>query len=129
MTGFLTAKPAAEFGVDTNEIKSGENFTFPADNAKNENWLTLDKTPGTDEFTLIFSGTPLTSPAFLAEDALHELTTDEQKELNDALTQYKANLLGTEVIKTGPSPFVSVKIPQTATEGSPVSFKLKIEHK
>ena len=128
-TSFLTAKPAAEFGVHTNEVKSGEDFTFPADTAKNENWINLDKNPGTDEFTMIFSGTQLTSPGFLAEDAPHELTQDEQKEFDDALTQYKANLLGTEVIKTGASPFVSVKIPQTATEGSPVVFKLKIEHK
>jgi eukaryotic-like serine/threonine-protein kinase len=127
-TSFLTTKPAAEFGVQTNEVKSDEDFTFPADTSKNENWLTLDKNPGTDEFTIIFSGTPLTSPGFLTEDALHELTQDEQKELDDLLAQNKANLLGTEVIKTGASPFVSVKVPQTATEGSPVVFKLKIEH-
>ena len=128
-TTFLTAKPAPEFGVDTNEVKSGEDFTFPADTAKNENWMNLDKSAGTDEFTIIFSSTALTAPAFLGEDALHELTRDEQKQLDDALTQYKANLLGTEVIKTGAAPFVSVKMPQTAAEGSPVVFKLKIAHK
>ncbi len=128
LTTFLSAKPAPEFGVHTNEVKSGEDFTFPADTARNENWMNLDKNAGTDEFTIIFSGTPLTSPGFFAEDALHELTQDEQKEFDDALARYKANLLGTEVIKTGASPFVSVKIPQTAAEGAPVVFKLKIEH-
>jgi len=128
-TTFLTAKPSAEFGVESNEVKSGEDFTFPADTRKNESWLNLDKNAGTDEFTIIFSSTALTAPAFLDEAALHELTGDEQKELDGAIAQYKANLLGTEVIKTGVSPFVSVKVPQTAAEGAPVVFKVKIEHK
>ncbi len=128
-TTFLTAKPSSEFGVETNEVKSGQDFSFPADTSKNESWLNLDKNSGTDEFTIIFSSTPLTSPDFLNADALKELSAAEQKELDDAIAQYKANLLGTEVIKTGASPFVSVKVPQTAAEGSPVGFKVKIEHK
>jgi eukaryotic-like serine/threonine-protein kinase len=128
-TTFLTAKPADEFGVETNEIKSGQDFSFPADTSKNESWLNLDKNPGTDEFTIIFSSTPLTTPVFLGADALHELTEAEQKELDHAIAQFKANLLGTEVIKTGAAPFVSIKVPQTAAEGAPVVFKLKIQHK
>ncbi|HEY6229852.1 MAG TPA: protein kinase [Pyrinomonadaceae bacterium] len=127
-TTFLTAKPAAEFGVDSNEVKSGSDFVFPADTSKNENWITLDKDPGSDEFTIIFSTAPLTSPAFFDEAAPHELTEDEQRELADVIAKNKANLLGTEVIKTGASPFVSVKIPQTA-EGAPVVFKIRIDHK
>ena len=128
-TTFLTAKPAPQFGVDSNEIKSGEDFSFPADTKSNENWINLDQTAGTDEFTIIFSSTPLTTPGFLEQEALHELTSAEQKELDDTVSQYRGNLLGTETIKTGASPFVSVKVPQTAAEGSPVVFKLKIEHK
>ena len=127
-TTFLTAKPAAEFGVDSNEVKSGADFVFPADTGKTENWLNLDKKPGSDEFTIIFSGAPLTAPGFFDEAAPHELTEDEQKELGDVIAKDKANLLGTEVIKTGASPFVSVKIPQTA-EGAPVVFKIRIDHK
>jgi len=109
-------------------VKSGEDFIFPADTSKNESWMNLDKKAGTDEFTIIFSQNPLTKPSFLEMDALHELTQDELKEFDDLLAKGKANLLGTEVIKTGASPFVSVKIPQTAPEGSPVVFKIKIEH-
>ena len=127
-TTFLTAKPASEFGVQSNEVRSGEDFTFPADTGKTENWLNLDQKPGTDEFTVIFSTKPLTSPPFLEADALRELTADELKELDSLIGQNKANLLGTEVIKTGASPFVSVKIPQTAAEGAPIIFKIKIEH-
>jgi hypothetical protein len=128
-TTFLTDKPDKDFGVTSNEIKSGEDFSFPADSKKDESWMNLDEKPGTDEFTVIFSGTKLTTPAFLKEKALHELNDTEQKELADLVNQSRGNLLGTEVIKTGASPFVSVKVPQTATEGAPIVFKIRIEHK
>jgi len=64
-TTFLTAKPASQFGVRSNEVKSGQDFAFPADTHKDWSWMNLDENPGTDEFTIIFSGTPLTTPAFL----------------------------------------------------------------
>lgn len=128
-TTFLTAKPDAAFGVKNNEVKSGQDFAFPADTGKTENWLNLDQTPGTDEFTVIFSGVALSHPDFLSNPALHELSSDEQKQLNDFLSQSKPNLLGTETIKTGTSPFVSVKIPQNAEGNASVVFKIRIEHK
>jgi hypothetical protein len=128
-TTFLTARPAAEFGVKSNEVKSGQDFVFPADTKSNYNWMNLDNTPGTDEFTIIFSGTPLQTPAFLGEAALRPLSDSEQSELNQAIAGYKSNLAGTEVMKNGPSPFVSVKVPQTAADGAPVVFKIKIAHK
>lgn len=128
-TTFLTAKPAQDFGVSKNEIKSGDNFTFPQDTGKVENWMNLDRKPGSDEFTVIFSGQPITQPGFMAAPALHELTPDEQKQLADFMTQAQANSLGNEVIKTGASPFLSVKVPQTASEGAPVVFKIRIDHK
>jgi len=129
LTTFLTDRPDKDFGVNSNEIKSGVDFSFPADSSKEESWMNLDKTPGTEEFTMIFSTSKLETPAFLNEAALHELSESEQKELEDLVNQSKANLLGTEVIKTGSSPFVSVKVPQTATEGAPVVFKIRIDHK
>ena len=122
-TTFLTAKPPQESGARSNEIKSGDDFTFPQ-----KTWITLDKRAGTDEFTVIFSGQQLTTPEFLSTASLHALNQDEQKQLSNFLTQARANLLGTEVIKTGASPFVSVKVPQTASDGAPVVFKIKIDH-
>src|ERR1051326_1893279 len=127
-TTFLTAKPAQAFGVRSNEIKSGYYFTFPQDTGKAVNWLNLDKSAGSDEFTVIFSGQQLTTPEFLGAASLRALNQDEQRQLSDFLTRAKANLLGTEVIKTGASPFVSVKVPQTAPEGAPVVFQVKIDH-
>lgn len=127
-TTFLSTKPDARFGVKTNEVKSGQNFAFPAETSKSANWLNLDKTAGTDEFTMIFSTKLLEAPAFLNSPAGHELTPDEQQQLDSLRGQSKANSVGAEVIKTGASPFVSVKVPQNA-EGTPVIFMVRIEHK
>jgi len=127
-TTFLTAKPLADFGVKTNEVKSGVDFAFPAETDKSTNWLNLDKTPGTDEFTIIFSTKPLDQISFLSSKAGHELNQDEQKQLDTLREQSRANQVGAEVIKTGASPFVSVKIPQNA-EGNPVIFMVRLEHK
>src|SRR2546430_1285567 len=46
-TTFLTANPPEGYGVKTNEVKSGVDFSFPR-----ELWIELDKNPGTDEFTI-----------------------------------------------------------------------------
>jgi len=126
---FLTSKPARDFGVRSNEVKSGQDFVFPADTRTKYNWLNLDETAGTDEFTIIFSGTPLTTPAFLDEDALRALSESDLAELNQAIAGFKSNFAGTEVMKNAPAPFVSVKVPQSAAEGAPIVFKIKIAHK
>ena len=128
-TTFLTAQPSAESGLKTNEAHSGLDFAFPADRGNAANFITLDKTPGTDEFTIVFSPNAISTPAFFAGPSEHQLTADEQKQWNDFRAQFKANAVGTEVIKTGATPFVSVKVPQTAEEGAPVIFQVKIEHK
>jgi eukaryotic-like serine/threonine-protein kinase len=128
-TTFLTAQPAADSGLKTNEARSGLDFVFPADSKTKANFITLDKTPGTDEFTVIFSANAISTPTFFAGPSEHQLTADEQKQWNDFRAQFKANAVGKEVIKTGATPFVSVKVPQTAEEGAPVIFQVKIEHK
>ena len=126
-TTFLSARPDAAFGVKTNEVKSGQDLAFPAETSKSANWLNLDQTAGTDEFTIIFSTKPLLTPDFLNGPALHQLTQDEQKQLESLREQSKANSVG-EVIKTGASPFVSVKVPQNG-EGNPVIIMVRVEHK
>lgn len=128
-TTFLTAKPGAGSGLSTNEVHSGLDFAFPADNNKNANFITLDRSHGTDEFTLVFSTNPIVTPAFFTGPSEHQLTADEQKQWADFRNQFKANAAGNEVVKTSASPFVSVKVPQAQTEGRPVVFDIRIEHK
>src|ERR1044071_2196393 len=133
LTTFLTAKPVEESGVESNEVEDGVDFAFPQDVEDDEeihaNWVTLDKKAGTESYTVIYSPTPLTAPAFLTEEAGHELTTAEQKELEDFRAKYKANAPTTDVINGGGTdPLVSVKVPQAA-ESEPVIFDVRIEHK
>lgn len=127
-TTFLTTTPGADSGLFTNEVKSGVDFTFPGSSDGKDHWITLDKNAGIDEFTIIFVTSPLTSHAFFYAQAGHELTAGEQQQLKDMREQFKANAASTEVIKTGASPFVSVKIPQNG-EGKPVIFMVRVEHK
>ncbi|MBD0325953.1 MAG: DUF4384 domain-containing protein [Pyrinomonadaceae bacterium] len=124
---FLTAKPIPESGVSSNEVKSGVDYSFPRGDG---NWITLDKLPGTENYTVIFSPTPLTSPSFLSAEAAHQLSAAEQKEWEDFRAQFKANAPVSDVVNvSGVDPFVSIKIPQAKPSGEPVIFDMRIEHK
>jgi serine/threonine protein kinase len=126
---FLTAEPHEDSGLESNEVESGVEFAFPEDEEDAEHWITLDKKAGTESYTVIFSPTRLTSPAFLNEGAGRELTAAEQKELEDFRAKYKANAPTTAVINGGGTePLVSVKAPQAAPN-EPVIFEVRIEHK
>lgn len=132
-TTFLTAQPIEDFGVESNEVEGGVEFAFPEDiedgEEVHENWIKLDEKAGTEKYTVIFSPTQLTAPAFLNEEANRELTASEQKELEDFRAKYKANAPTTDVINGGGTdPFVSVKVPQAA-QSEPVIFEVRIEHK
>lgn len=128
-TTFLTAEPVEDSGVETNEVESGVEFSFPEDEESAEHWITLDKKAGTESYTVIFSPTPLTALSFLNEEAGRELTDDEQQELEGFRAKYKANAPTTDVINGGgTNPFVSVKAPQAA-KSEPVIFDVRIEHK
>lgn len=124
---FLTAQPSSTSGLSNNEVLSGVDFSFPADTKNEANFITLDKNPGTDEFTLVFSTQPITEPAFFAGPSEHLLTPDEVRQWSDF--QAKANAATTEVIKTGGSPQVAVKVPQKDNENASVVFRIRIEHK
>jgi serine/threonine protein kinase len=127
---FLTAEPAEDSGVESNELEGGADFAFPQDEEKAEHWITLDKKAGTETYTVIFSPAQLAAPAFLAKEAGHELTAAEQKELEDFRAKYKANAPSTNVINGGGTePLVSVKVPQAAAPSEPVIFEVRIEHK
>ncbi len=130
-TAFLTAKPAAISGLDNNEVSKGSDFSFPSGL---EHWLELDKKPGTENYTIIFSLEPLSAPAFLTSQATGKPLSDtEQAELSDFLTKYKTNEPVTEINdKDAEAPFVMVKVPPRTTSenaGRPVLFDVRIQHK
>ncbi len=128
---FLTAEPGDGSGLRTNEVKSGQDFVFPADTAATFHWITLDKAPGSENYTIIFSPQPMTAPAFLGSEATGEpLSETEQTELRELLAKYKTREPVTEINdKDAAAPFVTVKVRQSEGTGAPVVFAVRIQHK
>lgn len=126
-TTFLTDKPIEASGVDSNQVSATKDFAFPSGDG---NWIQLDKTEGTEYWTVIFSPTPLSSPSFLSAEAGTELTEEEQTEFEQFRNQHKANAPATTVnTGAGVDPSVSIKVPAARAKDEPVVFDIRIEHK
>jgi serine/threonine protein kinase len=126
---FLTEKPLPISGLESNQVAKSSDFSFP--NGL-ERWMELDKNPGTDEYTIIFSREKLAGPDFLRSKATGKPLSDtEQAELRDFVSKYKTSEPVTEVDnRDAARPFVKVKVPQAANgAGAPVVFTVRIEHK
>jgi hypothetical protein len=126
---FLTEKPRPISGLESNQVAKSSDFSFP--NGL-ERWMELDKNPGTDEYTIIYSREKLAGPDFLRSQATGKPLSDtEQAELRDFVSKYKTSEPVTEVDnRDAARPFVKVKVPQAANgAGAPVVFTVRIEHK
>ncbi len=126
-TAFLTEKPAAISGLENNQVVKSDDFSFP--NGL-EHWLELDKKPGTENYTIIFSTKRLSAPSFLTQQATGKPLGDtEQAELRDFLAQQQTSAPVTELNDKDPNePYVALKVPAT-NEGKPVIFEVRIQHK
>ncbi|MGI8733047.1 MAG: protein kinase domain-containing protein [Pyrinomonadaceae bacterium] len=127
-TAFLTAKPASLSGLETNQVARGSDFSFPEGL---EHWLRLDKKAGTEDYTIIFSSTPLPEPAFLSAEATgRPLSETEHGELTTFLAKHKTADPITEINdKDGAQPFVAVKAPRAEASSNPIVFRIRIQHK
>lgn len=135
-TVFLSAKPSPDSGLDNNQMVAGTDFSFPAGSFSDgtPHSITLDKGTGVDVYTVIFSPTPTSVPAFLGWRATGELLSEtEQAEFNAFLLKYQTGELVTEINDTDTSaPFVTLKAPKSTDAkdtGGPVVFEVKIQHK
>jgi eukaryotic-like serine/threonine-protein kinase len=126
-TAFLTSKPPKESGLNTNHVGKGDEISFPSGSG---NWLTLDKNPGTENYTVVFSPGTDTVPSFLnAEYTGKPLNQTEQQELTDFLAKYKNNKVVIDSASaTGDSPSVLVKAPEQGGN-NPIIFEIRIQHK
>jgi hypothetical protein len=125
-TTFLTAKPIVQYGK-TNQVKSGADFVFPS--VGSGEWLQEDQTTGQENYTIIFSPTPLSSPGFLNAPANRALTSAEQAEWQAFRDQHKANSPVTNVkTEGGVEPFVSVKMSGQSAANNPAILDVRIEH-
>jgi len=126
-TPFLTAKPPEGSGLTSNQATQGADFSFPSGEG---NWLTLDKKSGAEDYTVIFSKTPLTTPAFFAAPATpeHALTSAQQQEFTQFMAKYKEKPPKTELDESNSrAPFVSVKVLPDQV-GNPIVFDIRIQH-
>jgi len=125
-TAFLTTKPLPETGVTSNKVSKGVEFSFPSGA---ENSLTLDKNPGTDNFTVIFAKTPPASPSFLNEPVTGQpLSAAQQAELKAFVARYQDKQPATELDQSNArAPFVKVKTPPDQT-GNTVVFDIRVQH-
>jgi serine/threonine-protein kinase len=130
-TAFLTLYPIETSGLENNQVTKGADFSFPSGI---EHWLKLDKKPGTETYTIIFSTSPLTDPALFSEPVTGKpLSESQQAALSDFLAKHKTSEPVTELNdKNGSAPFVTVKVPQTDPSkdpGVPLIFEVRIQHK
>lgn len=127
-TAFLTEKPAEISGLENNQVVKGDDFSFPNGLT---HWLELDKKPGTENYTVIFSTERLSTPAFLTQQATGKPLTDtEQTELRDFLTQHQTSTPVTELNdKDAAAPYIALKVPAAKEPGTPVIFEVRIQHK
>jgi serine/threonine protein kinase len=130
-TAFLTLYPAEISGLENNQVRKGADFSFPSGI---EHWLELDKKPGTEIYTIIFSKSPLTQPALFSEPVTGKPLSDaQQSELSNFLAQHKADEPVTELNdKNASEPFVTVKVPQSKTQqdsNAPLVFLVRVQHK
>jgi hypothetical protein len=132
-TAFLTAKPIPESGLSSNQVTRGASFSFPAGAFEDgvPRSLTLDGKPGTEQFTVVFSPTLISSPAFFARPVTGEpLSEADKNEWNEFSTKYGGTAPVTELNdKNGAEPFILLKAARTNNAGSPVVFQIRIEHK
>jgi hypothetical protein len=125
-TAFLTTKPIPDSGVTSNKVVQGQDFSFPKGE---DNDLTLDKNPGTDNFIVIFAKSALPAPAFLNEPVTGEpLATAQQAELKAFVAKYQEKAALTELDEsTAGAPVMRVKVPPDQT-GNPIVFDIRIQH-
>lgn len=130
-TAFLTLYPAEISGLESNQVTKADDFSFPSGL---EHWLEMDKKPGTETYTIIFSPGPLTEPALFSEQATGKpLSESEQVEFRNFLAKYRTSEPVTELNdKDGAAPFVAVKVPPAnmpRQSGAPIAFEVRIQHK
>jgi len=123
-TAFLTSKPSKLTGMESNQASSGSELSFPNGDTK---WLTLDVNPGTENYTVIFSKTPL-SAGFLNGPVTGEpLTSPEKEEFNQFLSKHKGSDAKNESDESNrEAPLVRIKSAKKADE--PLVFDIRIQH-
>jgi serine/threonine-protein kinase len=121
----LTAQGAGKWSK-SNLVVGQADFAFPPGDVK----LRLVGSAGTEDYTVIFSPTPLDEPSFLTGPFQHELTPAEVKQFEELRARHGADSSALEARAEGGEPRVGVSAPARATrDGAPVIFDIRISHR
>jgi hypothetical protein len=121
---FLTAKPLPESGVKTNHLPERSDFVFPQ-----KGDIGLDQKAGTEAYTVIFSETPLTQPAFLQATANKELSGAERAEYDSFFSRFSANKPSIRVNNVDQSAAYVAVQPNVAAATDPLVFQIQLQHR
>jgi len=122
---FLTAQPMPASGVTTNWSAAGADFNFP----DGGQWFMIQKDAEVTPFTVIFSKTPLKTPAFLSSQSGRELSEAERQELSEFQKRYAANPPELVALKDGNQPLVAVQSAGDRAANEPIVFDISIKRK
>jgi hypothetical protein len=121
---FLTPRPIPTSGVITNWSAAGKDFNFP----DGGQWFMIQKEAETTPFTVIFSKTPIKTPAFLSSQAGRNLNENERRELMELKTRYASSAPELVAMKEGNQPYISVQSSERAAN-EPVIFDISIRRR
>ncbi len=127
-TAFLTDKPPAGSGLESNRVMRGVDFSYPNGS---DHWLALDKKPGTESYTVLFSREPLNSPPFLASQATGRPFREAEKSSWELFLSQNRTVKPVIELNDveGIAPFVTIKVPEPDLSVNPIIFEIRIQHK
>jgi hypothetical protein len=121
---FLTAKPVEESGIKTNALQANSDFVFPEIGS-----IGLDKSSGTEVYTIVFSPTRLSEPAFLEAKANRDLKGTEKADYEALVSRNSANSPVISVNNVDQAAaYVAVRTHDAAATG-PIVFQIRLQHK
>jgi serine/threonine protein kinase len=122
---FLTSQPMPASGVTTNWTNAGRGFQFP----DGGQWFMIQKDADNTPFIVIFSQTPLKTPAFLSSQSGRDLTPAEQQELMDLRKHYAGNAPELVAMMDDGQPTVTVQVPAERVANEPIVFDVSIKRR
>ena len=117
-TTFLTAQPNSAWGVKTNLLAAGTDYSFPS---RRDKWIELAQGASLRTYTIIFAPEPLIHPRFLAEASGRALTVEEEGELAELRRRF-----GPQVRVETPGAQSIITIPAGHPSGTPYLFEINL---
>jgi serine/threonine protein kinase len=118
---FLTAQPNPVWGVKSNLLAAGIDYSFPPAADK---WIEVARQADSRTYTVFFTSEPLTQPEFLAGAADRALTPAEEGQLAELRRQF-----GQQVRIETQGDRSIVNVPTARAGGAPFLFEINLRRK